>query len=371
MIIAINTRSLSGNNETGNLLIRSFTKLAEINPGHTFIFISNQPLLLNIPAQKNVETIVLPQQSQNPLLWKLWYNYKLPAVLKKNKVDVLIHADIICSLRTKIRQLVTVCDLSFLQQPAWLNKKYGRFVLSNALLYLSKAKKIFTLSGDLKSKIDGKYKTTDEKIVQLYPFAEKGFASLDWKEKETIKEQYAEGKEYFLFYGSLNESSNLINLLKAFSLFKKRQKSNMQLLIAYPASEDDAKFKESLRLYKFRQEVKLIHRLEEKEIKKVFAAAYAFVYPVLNENFQPVLNAMQCEIPVITGTSDFASEIFGDSVLYANPNSFEDIAQQMMLLFKDENSRNELISKAKRQAGNFSIDKTAPILWQAIMETTH
>jgi hypothetical protein len=69
VVIAINIRSLPGNSETAELLTASFIKLAETNPAHTFIFISNQPLPGNIPAFKNIETVVLPQQSQNPLLW--------------------------------------------------------------------------------------------------------------------------------------------------------------------------------------------------------------------------------------------------------------------------------------------------------------
>ena len=167
MVIAINTRSLSGNNETGNLLTHSFTKLAEINPAHSFLFISNQPLSLSIPALKNVETILLSQQSQNPLLWKLWYNYKLPAVLKKKKVDVIVHSDIICSLRTKVHQLITVSDLAFLQQPAWLEKKYGRLARTNTPAYLSKAKNIFILSQDVKNKVIDKYKKEPEKWEPL------------------------------------------------------------------------------------------------------------------------------------------------------------------------------------------------------------
>ena len=60
---------------------------------------------------------------------------------------------------------------------------------------------------------------------------------MDWEEKELIKEKYADGKAYFLFSGDINQRSNLINLLKAFSFFKKRQKSNMLLLIAGNADE--------------------------------------------------------------------------------------------------------------------------------------
>lgn len=349
------------------LLVSSFVKLAEVNPSDKFIFISNQPFPADFPALKNIETIVLPQQSQNPLLWKLWYNYKLPAILKKHKVNLVVHAGIACSLRTKLSQYILVNDLSFLQQPAWLDKKYGRFVRSNAPAFLNKAKKVFTTSQAIKNSIVEKYTIDIQKTELLYPFPGSGYQPLQWKEKETAKEQYAEGKEFFLFAGPLNESSNLISLLKAFSFFKKRQKSNMQLLVVYPGPDEDKNFKESLRLYKFRQEVKLLAGLNETEMQKVTAAAYVFVYPVLRETSAGVLlNALQCEVPVITNAGAAANEILGDAVLYCNPNNFEDIAQKMMLLFKDENSRNELIAKGKQQAGKYSLDKTSAVLWQSV-----
>ena len=43
------------------------------------------------------------------------------------------------------------------------------------------------------------------------------FKPIDWKEKETIKEKYAEGKEFFLFTDAIGAENNLIALLKAFS----------------------------------------------------------------------------------------------------------------------------------------------------------
>jgi glycosyltransferase involved in cell wall biosynthesis len=129
---------------------------------------------------------------------------------------------------------------------------------------------------------------------------------------------------------------------------------------------DEIFFKESLRLYKYRQEVKLLQGLNEKEIQKITAAAYALVHPVLHQTFQPALSAMQCEVPVIISTGEAATEIFTDTVLYADPNNFENIARQMMLLFKDESSRSELISKAKRKITEYSIEKTTAGLWKAI-----
>ena len=68
------------------------------------------------------------------------------------------------------------------------------------------------------------------KLHVINPGIDEIFKPLDWEEKEIIREKYAEGKAYFLFSGDINRRSNLINLLKAFSFFKKRQKSNMMLL---------------------------------------------------------------------------------------------------------------------------------------------
>ena len=58
------------------------------------------------------------------------------------------------------------------------------------------------------------------------------FRPFTWTEKESWKDSFTEGREYFLYVGSVHPRKNLINLLKAFSGFKKRQKTNMQLVIA-------------------------------------------------------------------------------------------------------------------------------------------
>jgi glycosyltransferase involved in cell wall biosynthesis len=59
------------------------------------------------------------------------------------------------------------------------------------------------------------------------------------------------GNEYFIYSGEIGTHKNLLNLLKAFSAFKKRQKSNMQLLIAGKCLDGNTKiFLKALRLFK-------------------------------------------------------------------------------------------------------------------------
>jgi glycosyltransferase involved in cell wall biosynthesis len=192
-----------------------------------------------------------------------------------------------------------------------------------------------------------------------------------WQEKDAVKETYSEGLEYFLYSGPIDPKQNLINLLKAFSFFKKRQKSNMQLIIASGTAATDKAFIKSLGSFKYRNEVKVLDKLPGSTLAKITGSAYALVYPSVYENFAAAIPAaMQSGVPVVTGNGHAMKEIFGDAVLYSNTADINDIADKMMLLFKDENKRNELIAKGRQQAILYDRVETMATIWKAILKST-
>jgi len=77
---------------------------------------------------------------------------------------------------------------------------------------------------------------------------------------------------------------------------------------------------------------------------------------------------MRCHVPVVTSINSSMQEIAADAALFANPTDHTDIADKMMLLYKDESLRNRLIQKGIERAKEFSWDKTAKLLWQALMK---
>jgi hypothetical protein len=92
MKIAVDTRH-SGNNYLdgyGYFLYEILKRVAQKNPECEFIFIFDRPYNANILFDKNITTVVTGPRAGNPLLWKLWYDVKIPALLKKFKVDVFI-----------------------------------------------------------------------------------------------------------------------------------------------------------------------------------------------------------------------------------------------------------------------------------------
>ena len=146
----------------------------------------------------------------------------------------------------------------------------------------------------------------------------------------------------------------------------------MKLVLAGRLAWKYDSFIQNLKKYKFKEDVIMLGYLSEDELVKITASTYALVYPSLLEGFGvPVLEAMKCHVPVITSSGSSMEEIAKDAALYADPESFEEIAAKMMLVYKDENLRKELIEKGKVIADQFSWKRTAELLWQSILKAVH
>ena len=128
-------------------------------------------------------------------------------------------------------------------------------------------------------------------------------------------------------------------------------------------------FIQNLKTYKYRNDVVVTGYLPDKELAGLVGSAYAMIQPSLWEGFcMPVLEAMRCEIPVITSSGSAAKEIAGDAAIYTDPANYSDIAEKMMLLYKDEKLREEMIRKGKLKEKEYSWDKSAQQLWQCIQK---
>ena len=144
------------------------------------------------------------------------------------------------------------------------------------------------------------------------------------------------------------------------------------LVLAGRPDGKNKRFASSLETYKYRDDIVLTGHVEEEELAKAIGAAYALVSPSLWEGFAlPVLEAMRCDIPVITSDNSAMQEIAEDAALYVNPADNTDIADKMMLLYKDENLRSRLIQKGKIISDKYTWDKSAELLWKSIMKTAY
>jgi glycosyltransferase involved in cell wall biosynthesis len=369
MIVAVNTK-ITGRDELtegDNFVFETFIRIIKLQPKHTFVLISETKLIDAIISFENVRNVVIGQQNKRPAFWYLWYNIKIPAILKKYKADVYISCDGIASLTTKVPQCIVVAGLSFIHQPSIFKTSSLIFYKTFIPKSIKKAHTIFALSEFSKGDIVNQYKTNADKIKIIYKGINENCREISYEEKEKVKAQYTNGNEYFIYSGEIGSNKNLLNLLKAFSAFKKRQKSSMQLLIAGKPGWKSKEFFESLNLFMFKNEVKILKDPSLEQRIKITAAAYAMVYPSPFGGLasQP-LEAVKCGVPVITSAKGAMPGIFGDAVLYADTENFKEVAVRMMQLFRDENLKKQLIDKGKIRAEKFNWDVTAKLFWENI-----
>jgi glycosyltransferase involved in cell wall biosynthesis len=155
--------------------------------------------------------------------------------------------------------------------------------------------------------------------------------------------------------------------LKAYSLFKKRLKSGMKLVLAGRMAWKNEAFLDQLKSYKYREDVVLTGYLEEEELARLTGSAYALVYPSLFEGFGvPVLEGMQCGVPVLTSQHTSMQEIGSDAGLYFDPADVTDMADKLMRIYKDETLRSHMISRGLDVAARYSWEHTARLLWESI-----
>lgn len=372
MRIAVNTRFLLKDylEGYGYFLQEIFSRITKNHPEHEFIFLFDRPFDEKFVFEKNVTPVAVSPAARHPLLWKYWYDFKIPAILKKYKADVFFSPDGFCSLRTTVPQCLVIHDLAFLHFPEGITKTQLGFYKRNTPDYIRKAKQLITVSAFSKEDIIQHYPAATGKIRVIHNGIRSSFRPLSFEEREAVKQKYTDGKEYFICTGSVHPRKNGMNLLKAFSLFKKRQQSSMKLVLAGRLAWKYESFTEKLKSYKYRDDVILTGYLPEEELAALTASAYAMVYPSFYEGFGlPVAEAMQSGVAVITSASSAMQEIAGNAALYADPADHTAIADQMKRIYKDEPLRSELVRKGLEQAKQYNWEVAADQCWKAIEET--
>jgi glycosyltransferase involved in cell wall biosynthesis len=371
MIIAVNTRFLLKDQLEGYgyFIKEVFSRLVQQHPQHQFYFLFDRPYDAAFIFSDNCTPLVIGPPARHPLLWKYWYDVQVPLALRKIKADVFVSPDGFCSLTTKVPQCLVVHDLGFLHYAAGYQKSHLLFYKRYTPLFLKKAASIATVSQTSKNDLVTTYKLSEQKISVVYSAAKEIFRPIPFEEQQTVKEKYTEGKEYFLYVGAIHPRKNLINLLKAYSLFKKRQRSNMKLVLAGRMAWKNDAFLQLLQTYKYRQDVVFLNYIDEKELALITASAYALVYPSFFEGFGvPVLEAIKCGVPPLTSINTSMQEIAEEAALYFDPHDPVSIADQLMLIYKDETLRKDLIEKGKSISEKYSWDRTAGLLWQSIVK---
>ncbi len=369
MIIAVNTRLLlKGKLEgIGWFANETLSRITTNHPEHQFVFIFDRPFAVEFIFSDNITPIVLSPPTRHPVLWLIWFEFQIPRILKKYKADLFFSPDGYLSLRTPVKQLAAIHDINFVHRPQdlpWLKAKYYNYFFPR---FCQKAKRIVTVSEFSKEDIHRTYQIENDKIDVVYNGINTMYTPTTEGERKFTKAKYSEGKDYFLFIGSLHPRKNITGLLRAFDAFKALVQSEVRLLIVGGSMFKTGEIKLTYEAMRFKSDVVFTGRLGNEELHQILGASLALTFVPFFEGFGiPVIEAMSVGIPVICSNTTSLPEVGGDAVLFVDPFDIQQIADAMVKLYQDKDLRDSLIEMGFKQKEKFSWDKTAELLWESL-----
>lgn len=373
MNIAVNTRLLLEDKLEGIgwFTYETMKRITQQHPEHTFHFIFDRPYSEKFIFHKNVKPVVISPQARHPFLYYLYFEYSIPSALKKIKADYFISPDGYMSLSTPVKTLDVIHDINFEHRPQdlpWMARNYYKHYFPK---FARKAERIATVSEFSKRDLMKTYGIKQEKIDVVYNGCNTSYEPASEEIQRKTKYRYSNGRPYFLFVGSINPRKNTKNLLIAFDEFKKSYSNDIKLLFVGNVMWDDSDFKDTYHNMKYKHDVHFLGRISSSELKNVIASSLALTYVPFFEGFGiPILEAMYCDVPVITSNVTSMPEVAGEAGILVNPNHAYDIKESMLSIAKDTELRKRLIEKGRLQREKFSWDKTAEKLWNSFEKMT-
>ncbi len=372
MRIAINARFLIKDKleGVGWYTYEIVRRMVANHPEDEFILIHDRPLAKEYLFADNVKSVKTLIPSRHPILWYLWFEYAIPSVLKKHKPDVFISFDGHLSIKTDIPTVYVLHDLAYLHYPGEIPNTVLKFYQKFIPQYVNRADHIVSVSSHGQNDVLQQFQQIQPEATSVVGNASREiFKPISAQEQESIQEQYADGEKYFFYVGAVQPRKNISRIIQAFDLFNQTHPKS-QLLIAGRSAWKTEQIKQTYLDSKSKDKIKFLGYVEDKTMAKLMASAACFIYPSLFEGFGvPVLEAMQCGVPIITSKDSAMSEVAQEAALLVDPNDTNDIAEAMIKIFDNESLSKQLIHNAESRKAQYNWDDSAKKMYEVIQKT--
>lgn len=326
------------------------------------IYLKHRPLPeFPPPGEKWGYRVLLPR-----LLWTRW-RLPLELYLTKARPDVFFTPGHYAPRYCPVPLAISIMDLSFLHYPK-LFRVPDLYKLSNwTKAAVSQANHIFTISQFSKSDIIRTYSIPEEKVTVTRPgFDKERFSRpVSAIQVERLKREYGIEGKYFLYIGTLQPRKNLILLTRAFS--KLTDTTTKLVIVGKKGWMYSDILSEGVRLG-VSDRVIFTGYVKDDSIPVLLAGTTALVLVSLYEGFGiPVLEAMAMGIPVVVSQSTSLTEIASGVGIFVNPNQVKSITRGLTRALQlNEDQRNEISVKSKRQAKLYSWKKAAEVTLEVL-----
>lgn len=297
----------------------------------------------------------------------LWMELFFPDLLRREGIDVLYSTVPGGMMNCPVPHVVTVHDLTpivFPEDHPWSVRWNYRKRLPKIL---ARSAAVIADSEHTKLDLISHYRLDPNQIkVISLGYDAANFRSV--KDESTLGRYGLSRGEYLIAVGSANRRKNLATLIAAFG--KIRDRIPHSLVLAGPISPSQVQsLREIARQHRTEDRLIFTGYIPDADLPAIYSGATLFAYISLYEGFGlPVLEAMACGVPVLASNSTSIPEVAGNAALLVEPLDSLAVADAILKIVTDDNTRKHLQMVGKERAAGFSWEKTAEDIYRVLSD---
>jgi glycosyltransferase involved in cell wall biosynthesis len=224
-----------------------------------------------------------------------------------------------------------------------------------------RADAIITVSAAAKDDIVRLYDIDGRRVHVVHEAAAPAFRVIhDPFELQRVRDRYGLAERFILYVGTIEPRKNLPTLIEAFARRRVGGDLPHQLVCAGPYGWLSDDIESQIDRLRVRDAVRFTGYVPFEDLPAIYNLAEMFVFPSVYEGFGlPVIEAMACGTPVVTGDVAALNEVAGDAAVRVDLLGADVLGEAMVALARSRDRREELSKRGLVRAQTFSWQRAA------------
>jgi len=288
----------------------------------------------------------------------LWEQIVLPMEAARYRLDVLFNPGFTAPVLAPCPSVTVFHDLQHKRHPE--NFRWFDLPFWNLLLWASahRSRRLIAVSGATRADLEAFYGLPPARIAVVHHGVGPEFFALDRQRVEP----------FVLCVSTLHPHKNLDRLIRAYASRERDWSLTIVGLRGFFASALEHLIEE----LGVKSSVRLTGWIPREALMDLYGRALAFVYPSSFEGFgMPVLEAMAAGIPVACSDIPPLREVAGETALFFDPSSEDQIAAALDRIAGDATLRAKFASQGRARARAFTWERCARETRDAILDQVY
>ncbi len=279
----------------------------------------------------------------------LWEQFVLPFFFLNKRKYVFFSFTGLGSILVR-HQVMTIHDLSFLENPRWFSRGYYWWYKVMTPLAARTSEHILTVS-----------EFSKHEILRFYPFLRSQGITVAYGAPDKIfRRQESDGdsasEPFALVVSSLDPRKNFSRLIEAFNEIRGCK--------LYIVGAHNRVFTQAGDTERQGSNLCFLGRVSDDELVRLYNQTVCFVFPSLYEGFGlPPIEAMNCGCPVLVSDIPVLREVCADAALYFDPHDSKKICHSIQYFLDNRKSLGPTLqARGYENVKRFSWEQTAGVI---------